>query len=142
MTEPLRIEDIALLDHEILIKRYEDRRLTAVVVIDKYGGHSTWFRVEKQNERAESLCTQSITAALRLFNSMKKYSYCETGNGLSRRSWHIRKLSKAGPKYGGGADTPTLCGRVQVRWDITCEISESIEICPKCTELYAKELQG
>ena len=29
---------------------------------------------------------------------------------------HARRVSKTGPHYGGGADTPTLCG-LKASWD-------------------------
>lgn len=39
------------------------------------------------------------------------YSFCETAAASGASPWHIRKLGPAGPKYGGGADSPALCGR-------------------------------
>lgn len=49
------------------------------------------------------------------------FSFCETTAAIV---WHIRQLGPAGPKYGGGADTPTLCGG-QAAWDVQCEINEA-----------------
>lgn len=49
------------------------------------------------------------------------YSFCETIAATG--PWHIRKLSAAGKKLGGGADTKTLCG-LEAAWDINCEISD------------------
>ncbi len=33
--------------------------------------------------------------------------------------WHIRRLSDAGLKLGGGIDTPSLCGRIRPLGDTT-----------------------
>lgn len=47
----------------------------------------------------------------------EEYSYCESAHASSRSVWHLRRLTRAGRKPGGGADTPALCGRV-VAWDL------------------------
>jgi hypothetical protein len=39
------------------------------------------------------------------------YAYCESVHATGLSPHHIRKLTAAGMKKGGGADTPTLCGR-------------------------------
>ena len=46
-----------------------------------------------------------------------KFSFCETAFATGTSPWHIRELSEAGRKLGGGADTPTLCGR-EAAWDL------------------------
>ena len=53
------------------------------------------------------------------------YSFCETVTATGSSPWHIRKLSDNGPKYGGEADTPALCGRT-VAWDVDCEMKEHV----------------
>jgi hypothetical protein len=74
------------------------------------------------------------------------FSFCEPVTASSRSFWHIRKLSEAGRKLGGGADTPSLCGRV-VCWDLEASVEklannpDTIFICPRCLEAYKKETQ-
>jgi len=73
----------------------------------------------------------------------EKYSFCESINGPILGRWHIRKLTEAGPKYGGGIDTGTLCGRDFRGWDLQPEINEQrlTSGCKKCVELYKKALE-
>ena len=71
-----------------------------------------------------------------------KYSFCET---TASYLWHIRPLSDAGRKLGGGADTETLCG-LMPSWDVNCEITpKALEVkgpigvgkpCPRCAQAY------
>ena len=65
------------------------------------------------------------------------YSFCESAWATSRTPWHIRELSAAGRKLGGGADTPAICGR-EVAWDLEVEITEHhlAHCCQKCAERY------
>jgi hypothetical protein len=67
---------------------------------------------------------------------MTKYAYCET---ISAYVWHIRPLTKAGLKLGGGADTPALCG-AKVLWDIQCSVDPIAPawdtVCPICQKRY------
>jgi len=64
------------------------------------------------------------------------YSFCET---VAAHLWHIRVLSSLGVKYGGGADTPTLCG-LDAAWDLHAKITDktlnAIGICRFCREKY------
>jgi len=69
------------------------------------------------------------------------FTFCEpvwaSGLGL----WHIRQPSDVGPKFGGGIDTPSLCGRVPVPqgWDLEVRISEhhlTKNTCAVCLEKY------
>jgi hypothetical protein len=53
----------------------------------------------------------------------KKYAFCETVTAGPLSKWHIRKLSDKGPKFGGGADTLSLCGTT-ITWDIDVKITE------------------
>ena len=48
---------------------------------------------------------------------LPQYSFCESIHG-SFNTWHIRLLTPAGRKLGGGIDTESLCGRVNHGWDI------------------------
>ena len=77
---------------------------------------------------------------------INEYSFCETTNAYL---WHIRRLSKAGRKLGGGADTPTLCG-LTPSWDVNCEITtERLQFlgghlgagrrCSECVKAYNTE---
>lgn len=66
------------------------------------------------------------------------YYFCETVTAGPVADWHIRKGTEAGPFFGGGADTPALCGRV-VAWDLDVEINErqlDAGTCSKCRKLY------
>ncbi len=50
----------------------------------------------------------------------------------------MRVLTDKGPKFGGGVDTPSLCGRVGVGlgWDLNVKFDpDSSSICSKCKEL-------
>lgn len=49
---------------------------------------------------------------------MAEYSYMEFTFAASTSPWHIRKLTKVGKKFGGGIDTPSLCGRKYNGWDM------------------------
>lgn len=64
-----------------------------------------------------------------------QFSFCETATATSSSPWHIRQLTEKGPKFGGGADSPALCGR-QVAWDIDVPVAwqEMDHCCHKCVE--------
>ena len=77
-----------------------------------------------------------------------KYAFCETVTAGGTTPWHIRQLTEKGPKFGGGADTKSLCGR-EVAWDLGVSDSRTsrTEIlpispihlghcCKKCKESY------
>jgi hypothetical protein len=51
------------------------------------------------------------------------FSFCESVTGVSK--WHIRRLTTAGLKLGGGIDTPCLCGLVVHGWDLGVAFDES-----------------
>ena len=70
-------------------------------------------------------------------NGEPQYAFCETATAGPRTPWHIRKLGAKGLKLGGGADTPSLCGRT-VAWDLKVEITEHHleHNCRKCAEAY------
>lgn len=73
-----------------------------------------------------------------------KYSFCEPVMAGVRATWHIRPLTKAGRKLGGGIDTASLCGWV-VRgngWDIDVPITEHHlkHACQKCVALYQRAI--
>lgn len=65
-----------------------------------------------------------------------RYAFCETIHASSYTPWHIRQLTDAGRKFGGGADTPALCG-LRVSWDIPTPVNPILEhACNKCVEAY------
>lgn len=71
-----------------------------------------------------------------------KYSICESYAATPHSLWHIRKLSERGHKYGGGIDTPGLCGWPNERsggWDLEVPMTEfhmEHNICKKCVKAY------
>jgi hypothetical protein len=82
-----------------------------------------------------------------------KYSFCEGVHAGPNTRWHIRKLSREGPKLTGGIDTTTLCGRVAPfgvekkdsssgwgGWDLQVEITKHHldHCCPECATAYRK----
>jgi len=65
----------------------------------------------------------------------------------SYSKWHIRPLTKTGQHMSGGIDTPSLCGRVDLKfggWDVACEINpQSMKhACPECARLYLEVISG
>lgn len=70
------------------------------------------------------------------------YSYCETVTAGPLSPWHIRRLTEAGRKPSGGADTPALCGR-EVAWDIPApEVTNPVDaggVCRRCLATYLVE---
>lgn len=59
---------------------------------------------------------------------LSKYSYCESALATAANPLCIRPLTAAGPKFSGGVDTASLCGRVNPRvngWDIRRAVCES-----------------
>lgn len=69
------------------------------------------------------------------------YSFCESVFATSVSRWHIRQLSKSGPKYGGGADTPSLCGLDLCKgWDLYTELTPHHlgHACKDCVNSYLK----
>lgn len=65
---------------------------------------------------------------------MNKYSFCESVTAVPLGPWHIRTLTDKGMKFGGGADTKVLCGRV-VCWDLKVDLIEHYlnnNACKKC----------
>jgi hypothetical protein len=80
---------------------------------------------------------------------MNTYSFCESVTGIG--PWHIRQLSPAGKKTGGGIDSPSLCGRIYPSgattpngkrgfggWDLDVEITEHHlrHACKECACVY------
>lgn len=67
---------------------------------------------------------------------MPEFALCETGYSTVGM-WHIRKLTEAGLKTGGGADTKALCG-AGVRWDFSFPIiEERLQfVCKTCRDSY------
>lgn len=55
------------------------------------------------------------------------YAYCEAVTATPFSPHHIRKLTDVGMKFGGGVDTPTLCGRdihLSNGWDVAAVLPE------------------
>lgn len=71
------------------------------------------------------------------------FSFCEPVTATSISPWHIRELTGKGRMLGGGIDTPSLCGRVEVNrgWDLETPINEfhlANGCCQKCFQLYTE----
>jgi len=65
-----------------------------------------------------------------------EYSFCETIAAPPGGKWHLRELTEKGQKFGGGADSPTLCG-LKAAWDINVPITKfhlENSTCPLCKE--------
>jgi len=66
--------------------------------------------------------------------------FCESSSAGGLAVWHLRQLSDAGPKYGGGLDTPSLCGRVKppYGWDLEVAVTERhlLTACPACVAAF------
>lgn len=66
------------------------------------------------------------------------YSFCESLHATGFTRWHIRRLTETGQKFGGGADTDSLCGR-KMAWDVNVEITVhhlANSACRKCADEY------
>lgn len=86
------------------------------------------------------------------------YAYCEPALGPTFRTFHIRRLTDAGLKPGGGIDSPPLCGRELAGggWDIpepvvlaqAAENAKRInpgggaDTCSKCVAVLAGEMDN
>lgn len=74
--------------------------------------------------------------------TLRSYSFCEPSTAGPCAPWCIRKLTAAGQKFGGGVDTPSLCGRVKPcgeggadGWDVRCDVNIEQHrqmICKRC----------
>lgn len=67
------------------------------------------------------------------------HSFCESVHATGTSPWHIRELTAAGRKLGGGADTPALCGRDLCKgWDLNVEMTDHhlSHACKKCVEVF------
>lgn len=63
------------------------------------------------------------------------YSFCEPVVAAPLAKWCIRKLTDVGHKFGGGVDTPSLCGRVEppYGWDVDVAMDmDHPAICLQC----------
>lgn len=65
-------------------------------------------------------------------------SFCESVTATGRSPWHLRWLDAAGPKFGGGVTTSSLCGHVRkgMGWDLGVAITAHhlAAACPRCIE--------
>lgn len=87
---------------------------------------------------------------------LSKYAYCEPTCAGSLAPYCIRRLTAAGPKYSGGVDSDSLCGRVSARnfggWDIErlvhaddFEVSthrNRMMVCQRCVEKLREAGEG
>lgn len=65
-----------------------------------------------------------------------QFSFCETITAGPETPWHIRELTSAGRKLGGGADTLSLCNK-KVSWDLRVSLDPSIDrCCGVCKETF------
>lgn len=66
-------------------------------------------------------------------------SFCESVHAGPSSAWHLRWLTEAGPKFGGGIDTPSLCGsaRSPYGWDLEVAIT-SLHIQMACKHCLNK----
>jgi hypothetical protein len=69
------------------------------------------------------------------------YSFCEPTGASGYGLWHIRKVTEAGQKVGGGIDTPSLCEHVKARdgWDLNVPMTLhhlTKNACKECLEAY------
>lgn len=65
--------------------------------------------------------------------------FCETVTAGPLQPWHLRPPGTKGRCLGGGAGTPSLCGR-EVAWDIgivaTTEAIGRHSTCPRCAAVH------
>lgn len=54
----------------------------------------------------------------------RRFAYCES---VAAVVVHIRGLTKAGKKLGGGADSHSLCG-MRVAWDLATDFDKSADM--------------
>lgn len=74
--------------------------------------------------------------------TVRVLAFCESVTATSLSPWCLRWLDEAGPKFGGGVTTPSLCGRVRkgLGWDLAVPITENhvaTSACPRCVEALA-----
>jgi len=75
---------------------------------------------------------------------MDKYSFCENVHADPLSRWHIRKLSDKGRKFGGGADTLSLCEK-QVDWDLSVKLTKfhlANNACLRCLVKFDEEMKS
>ena len=69
------------------------------------------------------------------------HAFCENHAAGSLSKWHIRPLTGAGKKLGGGADTAAMCGHV-VHWDREYPVTRGAvclldtDVCHDCATFY------
>ncbi len=71
------------------------------------------------------------------------FSFCESVFAGPRSRWHVRRLTEAGKKLGGGIDTPSLCGHVKEGWDLNVPLNQSQLkgcTCDSCREAVLGEI--
>lgn len=87
--------------------------------------------------------------------SAQDYAFCESVHATGLGPWHLRKLTAAGKKLGGGIDTASLCdlvrpsgqlgGPTNIRggggWDLEVAITPHhlTHACPHCVAIYTQQ---
>jgi len=81
--------------------------------------------------------------------SQMKLSFCEPVWVATAAPWCLRYLTDKGPKYGGGVDTESLCGRVKPPhgWDVEVPVTQDRldregHTCPRCLQVLKESRDG
>jgi hypothetical protein len=71
-----------------------------------------------------------------------KYAFCEPETVGGAAPWCLRLLTDTGPKYGGGIDTDSLCGRVKAHhgWDVDVPVTQDRLDHPRVTCAQCRSL--
>jgi hypothetical protein len=67
-------------------------------------------------------------------------SFCESQWASGHGLWHLRWLDGAGPKFGGGITTVSLCGNITNGWDLEVPVTAhhlANNTCPRCASALA-----
>ena len=80
---------------------------------------------------------------------MSAYFLCEPSGATAMTRWHIRPSGPGGPRYSGGVDTTSLCGRITPQrngWDLRVDFAETLRsplgrahVCAACLAAYEVE---
>ena len=71
------------------------------------------------------------------------FSFCESTWAPPLGKWHVRRLTDAGNKFGGGIDTPSLCEFIKQGWDLRVPINQfhlKEVVCDHCREALLQEI--
>jgi hypothetical protein len=98
-----------------------------------------------QYQTGVSAMKRNLWNIFRMGEIAKSFSFCESVTAIPLGKWHIRKITKAGKKTGGGIDTPSLCGLVRNGWDLETDIIDHPKdklhdiTCKECLEKFRSE---